>query len=588
MKKYSLSYYLGKHKIALMVYFIIYVFHCAGDAVTTILFANSLTSITSGLIQDGLRLLLYALILVVAKRAAYWITTHIWSKLSNKICSEISYDLSRRCFDLSSATFSENVRASFVQKIMSEPNSVLENFETITEILGAVISQVIVIVYIFTLNVVIGLIYISLLISMTVFEVVRQNIWKKNKEKINKISDETYSFVTEVVQSEKDIKALDLQDKLSEITDRNLTKLRKTNNKGLLLDNHLWQIRNGIIDIAAVGILFLGVAFMQKGLMTLSVFILLFTYKDTLHDVVWYWGNLLKYINRIKISCKRMFDLYDENKFPSDKFGDKEIKKVKGEIQFKDVSFAYTEIDETADEEKQKNQEVTRIKQPDIFNNLTFKIEPNTTVAFVGKSGTGKSTILSLISKLYVADKGEVLIDGVDINTLTKQCLRKNVSLINQFPYIFDMSVRDNLTIVKKNATDKQLWDVLERACFAEDVKALPKGLDTKVGESGVKLSGGQRQRLAIARALLKNSKIILFDESTSSLDNFAQSHIQQSIEQLKGQHTIVIVAHRLSTIKNVDRIYFLEDGKISDSGTFDELFEKNKQFQNMFMIENI
>jgi ABC-type multidrug transport system fused ATPase/permease subunit len=163
-----------------------------------------------------------------------------------------------------------------------------------------------------------------------------------------------------------------------------------------------------------------------------------------------------------------------------------------------------------------------------------------------------------------------------------------NISMISQFPYIFDMSIKENLLLVKKDATDEEIWDVLARACFDEDVKAMPKGIDTKVGETGVKLSGGQRQRLAIARALLKNSKIIMFDESTSSLDNFAQSHIQQSIENLKGQHTIIIVAHRLSTIKNVDTIYFLENGEIKGKGTFDELFNNNEDFQKMFLIENI
>ena len=150
------------------------------------------------------------------------------------------------------------------------------------------------------------------------------------------------------------------------------------------------------------------------------------------------------------------------------------------------------------------------------------------------------------------------------------------------------MTIKENLLLVKKDATDEELWEVLKRASFDEDVKLMPKGLNTKVGESGVKLSGGQRQRLAIARALLKQSKIILFDESTSSLDNFAQSNIQHSIENLKGQHTIVIVAHRLSTIRNADTIYFLEEGKISASGTFDELFENNEQFKKMFLIENI
>lgn len=585
MKKFSLKYYLSHHKLTLAIYFILYVLHCSGDALATILFANSLTNVTSGSIMVGAKLLVYALIVCVAKRGLFWITSHMWITMSNKICSEISLDLSKRCFDLSSATFSENVKASFVQKILREPADALDYFQMVTEILGAVISQLIVSVYIITLNAIIGVVYIIFLIAMTIFEIFRQNKWKHHKDKINKVSDATYSFVTEVVNSEKDIKALDLQEKLFETTDENLTKMRNTNNKGLVIDNHLWQLKNGIIDIAAIAILLLGIAFMQKDIMTLGTYILLFSYRNTLYDMVWYWGNLLKYINRIKISCKRMFELYDENKYPSDKFGDKDIKNVQGKIEFKNVSFAYAELEE---KDNKKKKEIIRTKHDNIFNKLSFKIEPNTTVAFVGKSGSGKSTILSLMSKLYIVDSGTILVDGIAINDITKESLRSNISLINQFPYIFDMSVKDNLLLVKKDATDEELWQVLEKACFADDVRAFPKGLDTKVGESGVKLSGGQRQRLAIARALLKNSKIILFDESTSSLDNFAQGHIQESIENMKGQHTIVIVAHRLSTIRNADKIYFLDEGKIADSGTFEELFENNATFKQMFMMENL
>lgn len=150
------------------------------------------------------------------------------------------------------------------------------------------------------------------------------------------------------------------------------------------------------------------------------------------------------------------------------------------------------------------------------------------------------------------------------------------------------MTIKENLLLVKKDATDDEIVDVLTQASLIADVNEMPNGINTKVGESGVKLSGGQRQRLAIARALLKQSKIIIFDESTSSLDNFAQSNVQKSIENLKGGHTVIIVAHRLSTIKNVDKIFFIEDGKVEDSGTFDELFKKNQKFQDMFMIENI
>ena len=150
------------------------------------------------------------------------------------------------------------------------------------------------------------------------------------------------------------------------------------------------------------------------------------------------------------------------------------------------------------------------------------------------------------------------------------------------------MTIKENLILAKKDATDKEIKKAIKNASFDDFVATLKNGIDTQVGESGVKLSGGQKQRLAIARALLRNSSIIIFDESTSSLDNFAQENIKRSIDNLKGKSTIVIVAHRLSTIKNVDKIFFLDDGKIVDEGTFDELFDKNEKFKNMFLAENI
>ena len=223
-----------------------------------------------------------------------------------------------------------------------------------------------------------------------------------------------------------------------------------------------------------------------------------------------------------------------------------------------------------------------------IFDNLSFKIQPNTTVAFVGRSGSGKSTILNLMSKMYEVDEGQVLIDGIDIKDLDKESLRSGISLVNQFPYIFDMTIKENLLLVKQNATDEEIESAIERASLKDFIDSLPNKLDTKVGESGIKLSGGQKQRLAIARAFLRNSPIIIFDESTSSLDNFAQEDIKHSIDQMKGKSTIVIVAHRLSTIRNVDKFFFLDGGKIEDIGTFDELFENNVKFKNMFYAENL
>ena len=269
---------------------------------------------------------------------------------------------------------------------------------------------------------------------------------------------------------------------------------------------------------------------------------------------------------------------------------------MKGSIEFRNVAYSFVEYEQADDDifltekelkaQKNKKKKVESVNK--IFDKLSFKIEPNTTVAFVGRSGSGKSTILNLMSKMFEVDSGEVLIDGVNINELDKETLRNSISLVNQFPYIFDMTIKDNLLLAKKDATNKEIADAIEKASLTDFISSLKKGIDTKVGESGIKLSGGQKQRLAIARALLRNSPIIIFDESTSSLDNFAQENIKQTIDSLKGKSTIVIVAHRLSTIRNVDKIYFLDNGKIEDVGTFDELFENNVKFKNMFYADNL
>ena len=280
--------------------------------------------------------------------------------------------------------------------------------------------------------------------------------------------------------------------------------------------------------------------------------------------------------------------------FITEKFGNVHLDHIDGHIEFKNVCYSYVEYeyDDPNKDKKKKKKKAPKEKKvksvTKVFDNLSFSIKPNTTVAFVGRSGCGKSTLLNLMSKMNEVDGGEVLIDGENINNLDKETLRNSISLVNQFPYIFDMTIKENLLLAKKDATDEEINEAIKAASLSDFIASLHDGLDTKVGESGIKLSGGQKQRLAIARALVRNSAIIIFDESTSSLDNFAQEDIKQSIDALKGKSTIIIVAHRLSTIRDVDKIFFLEDGKIEGIGTFDELFENNIKFRNMFYAENL
>ena len=409
-------------------------------------------------------------------------------------------------------------------------------------------------------------------------------------------NDKIYSLTTEIVRSEKDIKSLGLEDKLSEISKKYYDDYKKATYTFEVKDMNMWALRNVIIEVCGILLLILGAYMIDISILTLASFMIIYSNNGNLISFVWSIGKIRDIFLEVNVASSRMFSLFDNNEYVCEKFGDIHLGNVKGSIEFRNVAYSFVEYEQADDDifltekelkaQKNKKKKVESVNK--IFDKLSFKIEPNTTVAFVGRSGSGKSTILNLMSKMFEVDSGEVLIDGVNINELDKETLRNSISLVNQFPYIFDMTIKDNLLLAKKDATNKEIADAIEKASLTDFISSLKKGIDTKVGESGIKLSGGQKQRLAIARALLRNSPIIIFDESTSSLDNFAQENIKQTIDSLKGKSTIVIVAHRLSTIRNVDKIYFLDNGKIEDVGTFDELFENNVKFKNMFYADNL
>ena len=191
-----------------------------------------------------------------------------------------------------------------------------------------------------------------------------------------------------------------------------------------------------------------------------------------------------------------------------------------------------------------------------------------------------------MIDRLYRVPDGSIFIDGIDINQLTRNAIRNNISIITQNPYIFNMSIRDNLRLVKENMTDQEMIYVCQMACLHDFVMSLPNGYDTVVGEGGLTLSGGQRQRLAIARAFLKKTEIILFDEATSALDNETQLEIQQALRNMQGEYTILIIAHRLSTVIDSDRIYVVDDGKIIAQGKHEELLKECSLYRNLYEKE--
>ena len=242
-----------------------------------------------------------------------------------------------------------------------------------------------------------------------------------------------------------------------------------------------------------------------------------------------------------------------------------DLKIRKAGIEYRDVSFSYPTTKE------------------DAIKNINILIDGNSTVALVGHSGAGKSTIISLMPRFYDPGKGEIYIDGQNIRDVTLSSLRKNISLVSQDIILFDDTVRANVAYANRDASEEQIKKACEFAAAADFIENLPHSYDTVIGENGIRLSGGQKQRISIARAILKDSPIILLDEATSSLDAESEEKVQNAIINLTKNKTTLVIAHRLSTIIRADKIFVLNQGKIADFGTHNELLKNSMIYKNLY-----
>lgn len=601
-KKFSILNYMSKYKVWIFLYVFLTVLASICDIFKILFTARTIELITLADYRGAIDLSLITICISIFQRLCWYIINLIYFKYSNKIMSDMNLDLAKQAFKLNSKTYNDHDTGTFVQRIVEDPVQIVDKLSGLVDMIVEIVTKLIMLVYIMVLNLWISLALVFLALVAGIIEFRRVKVRRKNHTITRKKNDLVHSLTTEIVRSEKDIKSLGLEQELSVVSKKYYEDYRNHRYKLDKTDMNFWTVRNFIIAIGVSLTLVLAIHLMDIGILTLSAFMIVYSNRDSLWGVVYNGGNIANTFVTIKVCHRRMQSLFDEEEFVTEKFGNVSLENVVGEIEFRNVSYTfkeyeYEDIDTSKVWDKSERKKLKAngytpqqklVSENKIFNNLSFAIKPNTTVAFVGKSGSGKSTILNLISKMYEADSGQILIDGTDIKQLDKKTLRSTISLVNQFPYIFDMTIKENLLLAKADASDEELLDAIKMASLNEFVSSLPKGLDTKVGESGIKLSGGQKQRLAIARAMLRLSSIIIFDESTSSLDNFAQEDVKKSIDSLKGKSTIIIVAHRLSTIKDVDKIYFLDNGQILDSGTFDELFERNQSFRTMFLTENI
>jgi subfamily B ATP-binding cassette protein MsbA len=265
-------------------------------------------------------------------------------------------------------------------------------------------------------------------------------------------------------------------------------------------------------------------------------------------------------------AAKRIIPIIDIKNEISKNENSKEISLSEGTINFENVNFAY-------------------YSNPDkeVLKNISVKFSGGKMTALVGQSGSGKSTLLNMIPRIYHPSNGKINIDNQDLSEINLYSLRKQISIVDQNTTLFDDTVFNNIKYAKPDATKEEVLEAAKLSMSIDFINNLENGFETKIGENGVKLSGGEKQRLSIARAFLKQSKIILLDEATSSLDSDTEEKIQKAIEELIHNKTTIVIAHRLSTILNSDRIYVMDKGKVLDYGKHDELLIKSNAYKNFY-----
>lgn len=538
--------------------------------------AKVITHMTTNNLEQLLYVSLVILGLNIIEQVTMFIVNRLYNLVAYKTLADTQKDLASAVLNVQTSTMTTKGSGYFIQRMTNDTTTFAAGLNTLMDLMIQIGNFVGTLIAILIVN---RQAFLYELIVLVILYLIQTHSTKKmiQADRISRKANEHYSsFITEMVRGFTDIRTLHCEEPIrNELTSR----VVDSSNKAYILTGKRFFYRM-VTALASFTGTFIYMIFMifllGKSIITPTLAIILYNYHVRLGpNVIITIDNFADFYSRFRLSCERISAVISGIEFPKEKFGTVHKDRIEGHIEFDNVIFSY----------KVRNNEYYNCER--ILKGITLEIKPNQTVAFVGSSGCGKSTIFKLLNKLYLPSRGTIKIDGIDINDLDKDTLRGAMTFINQSPYVFHATIRENLRFVKPDLTDEEMIDACKKACIHEDIQKMDNGYDTILGEGGVDISGGQRQRLAIARGLLNNTSIFAFDEATSALDNETQAKVLEAVEKLGDEHTVLIIAHRLSTVINSDIIFFVKDGKIHASGSHEELLNTCEAYRSLYNSES-
>lgn len=500
----------------------------------------------------------YIPLLIVAFTTVQGLLNYAATYLNTWVGTKINQDLKRALFkkllSLEIAFYDKNNSGYIMQRFSSDADmactGLLDNLKVFISRLFSSLSLICVLIYnswqlSIIAIVVLGCALLPLAsVKRRIKFIVLKNVTEASKVFTN--YNETYSGA-------KTIYSYNLQQKIYNKFDNTLRTIFKLTMKMVQKTAWMTPLMHIIISVGIGGVIGYGSYLIVNGTITSGNFVSSITALVMLYTPI---KGIGKNFNNVQISflaIERVMDILDMDPAVKDRADARVLKQIEKGITFDDVTFEY-------------------VPGTPVLKNVSLNVRAGSTVAVVGNSGGGKTTLVNLLPRFYDVKSGAVKIDGQDIRSLTMESLRDKIAVVFQDNFLFEGTIRDNITLGKENASDEEIAAALKMAYLDDFVAGLENGVDTEIGERGALLSGGQRQRLAIARAFIKNAPIVILDEATSALDNKSEAVVQKAIDNLMQDRTVFVIAHRLSTVQNADKIVVVNDGQIVEEGTHDEL----------------